>query len=529
MMPTTTQRLTARLSAVTLLVLAAGLILSLFLKERWLWMDEAISYVFFTDASLAHVNRALVGGLDANPPLFMDLYWLLGHGISLNPLFLRSVSIVLFALTVVLFFRYCTQLLGRPAANFVGITLFICFTYLNFTLSTQVRNYALFGLLHWLYFANSHQLATDPGRRGLLAMHALLATALAFTHNFGLLYVATMGAFFGALALWSKRGDYLRVIGAQAAAGLIWLVVWFPSFRVQAQAGQPHSWIPLPTLGSFFRTVGELLPTISARLETSLPFLPLLRVGGLLLLIFYLGVPLLRRGYASLMQDRAALLFVQASFVAVGATVLTLTASFTVASVFLSRYMWPNHLLFAYIAVYAGHRLFGAQPWRAPWQLLPAHAALLLAFVTYQNRKVVLFPSGILPALPALNARYPLFFESADYFIPIWFQNIRPNTYFLLDWEAALRSPAMSSTCNYNIIATLRDQYHVPQVVTLTQFNRTHFPRFYVVDQRGHYQIEKFLASGQVRVVRTIPAGIADHQILECTFTVPQVAVRTGR
>ncbi|RZL05104.1 MAG: hypothetical protein EOO62_19875, partial [Hymenobacter sp.] len=207
----------------------------MFFKERWLWMDEVSSYVLLSDASLAHANKALVSGLEANPPLTMNVYWLLGHGISLNPLFLRSCSVLFFALTVTFFYRYLTQLLGRPALNFVLLTLFVCFTLLNFTLATQVRSYALFSLLHLLFFLNSHRLTTAPARRGLLLAELVLGTAVVFAHNFGLLYVATMAAFFGCLLLWSRRWEYLRVLGTLAAVVGIWFVAWFRNFQFQSQ------------------------------------------------------------------------------------------------------------------------------------------------------------------------------------------------------------------------------------------------------------------------------------------------------
>lgn len=516
----TTRWLTSKLSFTIMVVLTGGLVLSLFLKARWLWMDEVISYVLLTDPSLAHTNQSVVSGLDANPPLSMDVYWLLGHSISLSPMFLRSVSAVFFATTVTLFYRYVTQMLGRPAVNFVVITLFVCFTYLNLSLATQVRSYALFALLHLLFFLNSHRLALDPTRRGRLLAELVLGTAVVYTHNFGLLYVATMAAFFAGLAWWSGRRAYWAVLGTLAGVGVLWFVGWFANFRVQSLAGKPHSWIPLPTVGSFFRTVGELLPSLSAHLEASryLQFLPALRVFSIVGLLFYLGVPRLRQGYAALIKDPAGLFLVQAGFVAVGTTVLALMASFTVVSVFLNRYLWPNHLLFAYVAVYAYHYYFRAGQVPARRFLLPAYAALLLPFIAYQNRKVVIFPSGILAYLPALDPRYPVFFESADYFLPIWYQHLHPNARFLLDWPVALRSPALNSTVDYNILASLRDKYHVPQVVPLAQFDAARFPRFYVVDEHARYLIEPFLQSGQVRVLRTIPTAIVGHQILECTF-----------
>lgn len=519
----TTRWLAQRLGWALLVLLAGGLIASLFLRERWLWMDEVITYVLLTDPSLAHANHSLVGGLEANPPLVIDIYWLLGHGISLSPMFLRSVSVVFFALTVAIFYRYLTRLLGRPAVNFVVLTLFVCFTFLNFTLATQVRSYALFALLHLLFFLVSHQLAMAPARPRLLLAQLVLGTAVAFSHNFGLLYVAVMAAFFGCLLLWSRRGEYLWVLGVLAAVGGAWLLGWSANFQVQSQAGKLHSWIPLPTLLSFFRTVGELLPTLSAHLEASryFQFLPVLRVGAVVVLILYLGLPRLRQGYVALAKDPAALFFVQASFVVVGSTLVALIASFAVTSVFLSRYMWPNHLLLAGIVVYAYHCFFQAGTVPARRFLLPAYAALVLVFVVYQGRKVRLFPSVILPSLATLDPRYPLFLESADYFLPVWFQHLRPHSYFLLDWPAALRSPTLSSTVDYNIIGSLRAHYQTPEVVKLDEFGPARFPHFYVLDQHSHYQIEEFIEAGKVRVVRTIPTEVEGHQVLECVFTAP--------
>lgn len=509
------------LSIALFLVLAASLIVSLFLKERWLWMDEICSYVLLSDASLAHAQQAVVGGIDANPPLFIDVYWLIGHGISLAPQFLRSVSIILFALAIVAFFRDTTRILGRPVLNFLVITLFIGFTYLNYSLSTQVRSYALLLLLFWLYFANSHRLAGAPAQPGRLGVQLLLGTALAYTHNFGLLYVVILTGYFGGLLLWSGRAAYWRVLAVQAAVGGLWLAGWFRNFEVQAQAGKPHSWIPLPTLASGFRTVGELLPTLSAGLETSRwgLVLPIVRVSVMLALLVGLSWPWLRRGYAALVREPAALLLVQAAFVALGSLGAALVASWVVTSVFLARYLWPVELLFATGLLYAAHRWVPARvPVPARGWVLAAYVLVLPFFIVHQNRKTVHFPSRILAYLPALDPRYPVFYESADYFLPIWYQKLHPGARFLLDWPAARRATVLSATVDYHILSSLRASYGVPAVVPLGQFNATNYPHFYVVDEQNHYQIEEFINSGRVRVLRVLPTSIANHQILECIF-----------
>lgn len=71
-----------RLSAGLLLTVSVSLILAVLLKDRYLWMDEVLSYLLLSDASIVHMNRAVVSGVDATPPLFPNVYWVLAHAIS---------------------------------------------------------------------------------------------------------------------------------------------------------------------------------------------------------------------------------------------------------------------------------------------------------------------------------------------------------------------------------------------------------------------------------------------------------------
>lgn len=518
-------RLTNRYSLALLGVLGVGLTASLWLRHRWLWQDEVISYVYLTTPSLGALHRALAGSLDANPPLFLDVYWLLGH-VSLHPQFLRAVSVGLFALTIALFYRYTTQRLGRPTTNFMVLTLFICATNLDYRLAIQVRGYSLFLLLNWLFFVSTHRLALAPGRRGQLLVHGLLATALAFVHNYGLFYVATAGAFFLVLAGWTRRWEYLWALGAQAVAGGLWLVGWFPTFQVQSQSGKPYSWIPAPTIDLFFRTVCELLPLHFDVFEANPYFrwLPMVRVAGLAWLLVVVGRPLLRRGPAALLQQPAHLMVVLAGFVAVGSTAVALAVSVAVVPVFISRYLWFNHLLFALIALQAYYR-FARPGVGAAWRpLMPAYVVLLVVVVAYRSSRTMLFSADIIGSTKALNPRYPLFFESVDYFLPIWHQRLHPQPRFLLDWPGALRSTSHNAVSDYHEMETLRANFGVPQVVAPAEFTGTRFPRFYVVDEPGRYQIEGFVAAGRVRVLRVLPTSVADQHILECVFADPAAA-----
>ena len=515
------------LSIVLAVTLSVSLIVSLFFKEQWLWMDEVLSYMFISDPSLAHMNDAIVSGMDGNPPVSFNTYWLIGHLTSLNPQFLRAVSVVIFALTIALFYRYTTKLIGTPTANFVLITAIVAFTYLNLLLSTQLRGYSLFLLISFAYFVLLHQLITAPGQVRLLFLFCIVGVLLMLTHSFGLFYGAASGLFFAGLFVWSKDRRYLFVLAAHVVLPVAWLLIWYPNFVVQAEAGKPHSWIPVPTLMSFFSTVGELAPTVSASLESRplFSFLPILRFVLVIGLWLYIVLPRVRAGFQDIIRDKAFLFYLMTGFIYVATIGIALTISLTYTSVFISRYMWPNHVLVLYQLVYAYY--FFRSRWSVRvnrfaliTRLLPLYVLLLGAFIFYQNRKVSLFPKEILSYLPQLDKRYPVFVETAHYFLPIWFHDKTTNVRYLLNWETAVNEKnILQATVAYHILKSAREKYRVPGIITAQEFTPATVPHFYVIDETSNYQIEHFLETGRVQVIRTIPVAIAGHRILECVFT----------
>lgn len=511
------------MSVALVVLLSASLITSLFFKEPWLWMDEVLSYLLVSDPSVWHLNNALVSGMDANPPVFANLYWLIGQGVSLNPQFLRGVSVVLFAVTIAWLYRYTTTLLGKPLTNFVLITALVALTYLNLSLSTQIRTYSLFLFISFGYFWALHQLILSPDRLRELLIFSLFGVLLVLTHNFGLFYAASSGAFFVGLWRWSKEGRYGRVIAAHGLVALVWLLVWYPSFAIQTEAGKPHSWIPLPTFLSFFSTVGELAPSLSSTLERRFPVLPVLRFLLLVGVWMYVALPRLRQGYQSVVRDKAFSFYLLSGFLYLIPIGMALVVSLVHTSVFISRYLWPGHLLVLYQLLYAVY-FFAARSIRLRRvsllpRLLPIYMVLLAGFLFYQNRKTAIFPSGILSYLPQLDPHYPVFVETADYFLPIWFHDKKIKIRYLLDWETASRQGnILSATVEHKILKSVREKYRINDILTTQRFNRFTVPHFYVIDESSHYQIEHFIEKGQIQVVRQLPIAIAGHRILECTF-----------
>ncbi|GAB3801626.1 hypothetical protein GCM10028819_29250 [Spirosoma humi] len=515
------------LGVALLLVVSVSLITSLFFKEKWLWMDEVLSYLLISDPSIVHMNDALVSSMDQNPPIFPNVYWLIGHLVNDHPQFLRAVTVVTFAVTVVLLYRYTTKLIGNPVLNVVLITAIIAFTYLNLSLSTQIRGYALFLLVSLGYFVIMHRLMASPSRTSLLVAFGLLALLLVFSHSFGLFYAAASGAFFAGLFLLSSDRRYLLVLAVHALVLVIWLLVWYPNFVIQTQAGKPHSWIPLPTFWSFFTIVGELAPSLSSTLERKpvFQFLPILRFLLLVGLWTYIALPRLRSTkFRDLLRDKAFTFYLLSGFMYLIPIAISLVVSLSFRSVFISRYLWPGHLLVIYQLVYAFYFF------RSRWNVLPGRLALvtklvplymllLAGFIFYQNRKVTAFPSGVLSYLPQLDKRYPVFVETADYFLPIWFHNKTTPVRYLLDWETALNeNNILQATVAHKVLKSVREKYHVNDIMTKQEFNPTNVPHFYVVDESSNYQIEEFIKTGKVQIIRELPIDIAGHRLLECKF-----------
>ncbi|MBO0938834.1 hypothetical protein J2I47_19940 [Fibrella sp. HMF5335] len=533
------------LSVCLFLLLAVPVAASLFFREPWLWMDEVISYTLLTDPSLGHVNKAVVSGMDANPPLFVNMYWLLGHGISVNLFFLKSISIGLFALTGVLFFRYTTRLIGTPVLNFVLLTAIMSLTFLNYVLATQIRTYALYLLLTVGFVLSAHRLIHAPNSGKWLLAHVGIGFLMLMSHNVGLFYMASSMGFFGLLWLVSGQRRYGLITAAHLVCFGLWYVSWYPQFAIQAEAGKPHSWIPVPTFLSSFNTVGELLPSPSSQLEHSPLFswLPVARVGFVLALLVYVAIPKLRGGWRGVVADPAFSFFLLSCVVTLGTLAIALVVSLVHTSVFLSRYFWPSHLLLAYGLLYAIYTLAPqVQHWLRSWPrlgtvfqtgsasmaFLTVYGLLLIGFVFYQSRKVRQFPSGIVPYLSQLNPRYPVFFESADYFLPVWHYHLAPARY-LLDWPSANATGNLpNATVDYNIINGLRTYYGVHSIMPTQELmgvagrngvDSAADGHFYVVDEASRYQFERLIRANYVRVIRRLPVNIAGHQILECTLT----------
>lgn len=523
---------TTLFSVITFILFTGCLLAALLLKKNLLWMDEILSYLFISDPSIVHLNQALISGIEQTPPLFFNLYWGLAHAISENVVFLKSISILLFAGTLAWFYAYVTRFIGTPFVNFLLVTTLAVFTYLNITLATQIRAYALFLLVTFLYIRIIHELAQKPANRTLLALHVGGGILMILTHNFGLFYLAAAGGFFGLLWLWSGDRRYGYVLGSFGVIGLIWWLTWYPYFAMQAKTGALHSWIPLPTWRSFFRIVGELAPTVSNKVEELTGTVPLLAIGrfiGLICLWLYIAVPRLRKGFTATIADPGFTFYVLAGYLYITTIGITLVISFIHTSLFISRYLWPTHLLVIYQLMYAFYSLVEKHSVVSLIQRLGGrrrltflatfYVAALAGFLVYQSRKLMLTPTEVMTYVDQLDRKVPVFLESSINFLPTWYYNQDRPIHFLLDVESAFdphNDPG--ATVGYYTLSGLKKHFQVGGVMSLDRFNADLFPHFFVIDERWNYQIERFINNKSVRVIRRIPTKLDGFTILECRF-----------
>jgi hypothetical protein len=357
----------------------------------------------------------------------------------------------------------------------------------------------------------------NPKNKSLLIGNFILATALIFTHNFGAFYVAVSFSFFCVLLIWSKYRNYIYVLAAHILSVFVWLLIWFPNFQIQSQTGKPHTWIPPLTFFTFFRTLGDLIPTISSQLEQQAKILPIIRVLVVVTVFLCIAIPKLKLGFKKFIGDKAFSFYILAGYVSFMTAGLSMLVSLVYMSVFLSRYQWISHLLIIFQIIYA-YNLW-AYKVRYPQfvvRLVPVYIAAIGAFMFYQNKKISIFPSGILSYLPQLDKRYPVFFESADYFFPIWHhQNV--DAHYLLNWDAALAKDNMlNATVDHKMALSLREEYDVNKVVYVDELKQKRFSHFYIVDEFSRKQFDSLIRENKIKVVRVIPVGIAGHRILEC-------------
>ncbi|UFH52534.1 hypothetical protein [Spirosoma sp. KNUC1025] len=496
-------------SYLLLFTLTSALVLSFFVKDNRLWLDEVFSMTLLEDPSFGHMNEAITSGLETNPPLFFYVYWFLGHTISLNTTFLKIVSGGLYLTAIYFFYLYTIKLINRPKQNFFIYLGAIGLTQLNYVQPTQIRGYSLYILLVCLHVITTHKLFKSPGTTWLLVTHFISGLALLLTHYYGLFIVAISASAFLPLLFWSRQKTYAYPIGSVLLIVCSWLLLWYPQFQLQSSATAAGFWIVKPTATAFFRTIGNLIPSIP-KVSGVIPYWDIVRVALVTGLFLQMAVKRFRPSWRTFVQDEVYSFYVLTGYLFIGVSLLALAVSLLYVPILVDRYLWPLNLFilfqFAYAVCYYKPIIHPAR------FALPLYALCLCLLMLVQSRRATAFPTSVARYLPTLNKSYPVFYESLFYFLPLNYYQLGSNR-FWMDWDSSIKSNTISE---YRAARLFREQYAMTGVVAPHDFSTNHFGRFYIVDEAKKYKFEKLIAAGKIRVIRIIPVPESDVRILEC-------------
>lgn len=266
-----------------LVLILFALVLRLPVLFSGFWYDENFTIVT-SRLPLDRLFAAIQG--DVHPPLWYLITWGLTH-IGLPPLALRLPSLLASLGALVLLPRVMTSL-RLPGPVQTGALLLMAAAPFQIHYGTEARMYAL---LQLLYLGGAWAVLN---RRWALV--SLLTLLMAYLHNWGLIYGATLGV----LALLQPQ-QWKKFIPAFGLAALGWLP-WALTMFWQMSAIHANYWIMRTTPGLVLYALHELvwsitLATVPGLLGTALWVLVAIwtarRLSAALPLLLLAGLPVL--------------------------------------------------------------------------------------------------------------------------------------------------------------------------------------------------------------------------------------------
>jgi len=179
-------------SASVCLFAAAVFISRSFDAKRWL--DDLFTVKLMAAANLPDLWAAITSGIDANPPLYMTVAWLVVHALPRSVSWVEALTWLNVAFTVAalaVLFRISLRLVSSPA-SWMAVFLFAAVNDGAIYLALQLRTYALFFLIMTACILTQQRLMKNH-RLADLVLLAILYCLLVLAHTFGIVYVLCIG------------------------------------------------------------------------------------------------------------------------------------------------------------------------------------------------------------------------------------------------------------------------------------------------------------------------------------------------
>ena len=407
-------------------------------SKRYFWLDELETYLLVRDHSFRHMMIAFGDKFTNVPPLYFVLGWLWARAFGVTELSLRlftslgmSVACVVTWITLRRNYRFWPTVVGTLGA--------FCLTDLVLAQNAEARMYGLFlavcslGVLEFDVINRRQHCSTS-----VLLVNAVIHAAIVQTHLFGILY---SGAILSAFVIRDRSFHVFRP-RVYLSVVLAWLslIPYVPTFLNQTDAGNPRTWIPVPSLNDL---ILMLVPS-------ACPFLSLV-------IILVLAISAVRFVFSAVTSRHEQLAPEQPSSTEVSLRILAFSflavplciwiVSRTLKPLFVFRYMIPATLAWAILLAYLASRIIERgksqlpETWRrklSPVVLWAFALILLVQPLTYaMSLRDEPFP-GINDAKYGYRDLPIVTSHCGDFIKRFHYSPERSRYFFVMDWEAAL-------------------------------------------------------------------------------------------
>jgi hypothetical protein len=467
--------------------------------KKYFWNDELYSYYLLATPSFTGMLAAFADKINNSPPLYFFLGWAWVQVFGAGELSLRLFSSAGIGAAACTIWATVRRTYGFWPAS-VGVVGVFCLSPLIFVQNGEARMYGLFmaacAVAIWhADRLNGAQRISIPS----LALSAGLHAAIVHTHLFGVFYSGAI-----LLAMLVRDGS-LRTFrpGLYISVVLGWLTLfpYVPIFLIQADAGRPRTWIPLPTwldLAAFY-----------------LYWYPPVLLAVVLCLVFAATRLSGRNGGkdrpCTTTASRAALSADELLMLAVAVTFLLVPLAIWVGSLalkplFIARYMIPSLLAWPILLAHAFSRLVAATSEAARARGGRAKR-LLAALPLLATRRSILVPllAGLLAVPIATAVRepikpnpgsedsrlgytdLPIVVQNSHFFLErLQYAPERDRYFFITDWQAATAADSgLFTPQEYKHLDALRRQYparFAGKIIDSDDF-LSRFQRFLVLDE----------------------------------------------
>lgn len=211
-----------------------------------LWLDNLFTINLMAAANLPDLWAAIASGIDANPPLYMTVAWLIVHALPRSVSWIEALTwlnVVLIVATLAVLFRIGRRLVSS-LASWMAVFLFAALNDGAIYLALELRTYALFFLITTLCILFQQRLMSNHCRADFILL-GILHCLLALVHTFGIVYVLCIGmSAFISTAGNDRAAAKLSLLAMVPA--VVAFACWLPFLLVQMDVSKPYSWIPRP-------------------------------------------------------------------------------------------------------------------------------------------------------------------------------------------------------------------------------------------------------------------------------------------